>query len=228
MSANRFEADVRQILHLVTHSLYSDREIFLRELISNASDALDKARFVGLQEENLRSIEGDPEIALTFDADEGTLTISDNGIGLTEEEAVEHLGTIARSGTSAFAEALKEKGESSHALIGQFGVGFYSAFMVAEEVTVESLSARPDTESIVWTSDGGEDQGGAEANGAWVLELGEPGSDADRTSLDDQPAGADLLDGGDGDDDLTGFRGADYSMAMLAMTSSEPATGGTS
>jgi molecular chaperone HtpG len=156
MSANRFEADVRQILHLVTHSLYSDREIFLRELISNASDALDKARFVGLQEENLRSIEGEPQIALTFDADEGTLTVSDNGIGLTEEEAVEHLGTIARSGTSAFAEALKEKGENSEALIGQFGVGFYSAFMVAEEVTVESLSARPDTESIVWTSDGGE------------------------------------------------------------------------
>ena len=156
MSSNRFEADVRQILHLVTHSLYSDREIFLRELVSNASDALDKARFVGLQQDDLRSIEGDLQIVLSFDAEQGTLTIEDNGIGLTEQEAIEHLGTIARSGTSAFAEALKEKGENSEALIGQFGVGFYSAFMVADEVTVESLSAQPDSEAICWTSDGGE------------------------------------------------------------------------
>jgi len=156
MSSNRFEADVRQILHLVTHSLYSDREIFLRELISNASDALDKARFVGLQQDDLRAIEGDPQITLSFDAEQRTLTIADNGIGLTEQEAVEHLGTIARSGTSAFAEALKEKGENPEALIGQFGVGFYSAFMVAEEVTVDSLSAQPDSEAICWTSDGGE------------------------------------------------------------------------
>ncbi len=156
MSSNRFEADVRQILHLVTHSLYSDREIFLRELISNASDALDKARFVGLQQDDLRAIEGEPQISLAFDSEGGTLTISDNGIGLTEQEAIEHLGTIARSGTSAFAEALKEKGENPEALIGQFGVGFYSAFMVAEEVTVESLSAQPDAAAICWKSDGGE------------------------------------------------------------------------
>ncbi len=156
MSANRFEADVRQILHLVTHSLYSDREIFLRELVSNASDALDKARFVGLQRDDLRSVEGDPCIRVSADAEAGTITIEDDGIGLTSEEAVEHLGTIARSGTSAFADALKEKGENPEALIGQFGVGFYSAFMVAEEVTVESLSALPDASPITWTSDGGE------------------------------------------------------------------------
>ena len=156
MGANRFEADVRQILHLVTHSLYSDREIFLRELVSNASDALDKARFVGLQRDDLRSIEGEPSIRVRADAEAGTITIEDDGIGLTAEEASEHLGTIARSGTSAFAEALKEKGENTEALIGQFGVGFYSAFMVADEVTVESLSALPDAAPVCWISDGGE------------------------------------------------------------------------
>ncbi len=156
MEHRRFEADVRQILHLVTHSLYSDREIFLRELVSNASDALDKARFIGLQRDDLRSVEGDPSIRIECDADAGTITIEDDGIGLTADEASEHLGTIARSGTSAFADALKEKGENPDALIGQFGVGFYSAFMVAEEVTVESCSALPDSESIVWKSDGGE------------------------------------------------------------------------
>ena len=156
MGANRFEADVRQILHLVTHSLYSDREIFLRELVSNASDALDKARFVGLQRDDLRSIEGEPSIRVSADAEAGTITIEDDGIGLTAEEASEHLGTIARSGTSAFAEALKEKGENTEALIGQFGVGFYSAFMVADEVTVESLSALPDAAPVCWVSDGGE------------------------------------------------------------------------
>ena len=93
MGANRFEADVRQILHLVTHSLYSDREIFLRELVSNASDALDKAHFVGLQRDDLRSIEGEPSIRVSADAEAGTITIEDDGIGLTAEEASEHLGT---------------------------------------------------------------------------------------------------------------------------------------
>ncbi len=156
MEAHRFEADVRQILHLVTHSLYSDRDIFLRELISNASDALDKARFSGLQQDDLRSIEGEPSIQVSFDEEAGTITISDDGIGLTEAEAIEHLGTIARSGTSAFAEALKEKGENPDQLIGQFGVGFYSAFMVADEVTVDSLSGQPDSAAICWKSDGGE------------------------------------------------------------------------
>jgi len=156
METNRFEADVRQILHLVTHSLYSDREVFLRELVSNASDALDKARFLGLQHDDLRTTEGEPSIRLSFDADAGTVTIEDDGVGLTEEEAREHLGTIARSGTSAFADALKEKGENPEALIGQFGVGFYSAFMVADEVTVESLSALADATAISWKSDGGE------------------------------------------------------------------------
>jgi molecular chaperone HtpG len=156
MKARRFEADVRQILHLVTHSLYSDREIFLRELVSNASDALDKCRFVGLQRDDLRTIEGEPSIRVTCDAEAFTITIEDDGIGLTAEEAAEHLGTIARSGTSAFAEALKDKGDNPNALIGQFGVGFYSAFMVADEVLVESLSALPDEAAVCWKSDGGD------------------------------------------------------------------------
>ena len=130
MESHRFEADVRQILHLVTHSLYSDREIFLRELVSNASDALDRARFEGLKNEDLLEVEGEPGISVSVDAEAGTLTISDDGIGMTQEQVVEHLGTIAKSGTKAFAEALKAKARTP-TTIGQFGVGFYSAFMVA-------------------------------------------------------------------------------------------------
>ena len=126
MPSHQFEADVRQILHLVTHSLYSDREIFLRELISNASDALDRARFESLQDSELRSVDGEPSIRISWNDEERTLTIADDGIGLTKEEAIEHLGTIAESGTKAFATALKEKGENPDGLIGQFGVGFYS------------------------------------------------------------------------------------------------------
>lgn len=189
MESRRFEADVRQILHLVTHSLYSDREIFLRELVSNASDALDKVRFVGLQRDDLRGIEGDAGIRIACDADAGTITIEDDGIGLTSEEATEHLGTIARSGTSAFANALKEKGENPDALIGQFGVGFYSAFMVADEVTVESLSAEPDAKAIVWKSDGGEGyeltEGSRESRGTTItLKLREDATDfADTDAL---------------------------------------------
>lgn len=156
MESHRFEADVRQILYLVTHSLYSDREIFLRELISNASDALDRARFEGLSRGDLRAVEGEPGIKISVDKDKKTITISDDGVGLTEAQAIEHLGTIARSGTKAFANMLKERGETAEGLIGQFGVGFYSAFMVAEKVEVHSLSALPDAAPIRWVSDGGE------------------------------------------------------------------------
>ncbi len=159
MESHRFEADVRQILELVTHSLYSEREIFLRELVSNASDALDRARFEQLKRDDLRPVEGEPAIRVTVDEAAGTITVSDDGIGLTREEAVEHLGTIAESGTRAFSERLKEQAEgggSAEGLIGRFGVGFYSAFMVADRVVVESLSALPGTEPIRWESDGGE------------------------------------------------------------------------
>lgn len=151
----QFQAEVQQLLDLVVHSLYSDREVFLRELISNASDALDRARFLGLSRDDLRAPEGEPGIKLRFDKALGTITVSDNGIGLTREQAIEHLGTIARSGTKAFAQALKDKGNSAEGLIGQFGVGFYASFMVAERVEVHSLSGEPDATPIRWESSGG-------------------------------------------------------------------------
>ena len=149
-----FQAEVRQLLDLVVHSLYSDREIFLRELISNASDALDRARLAGLTRTDLLVPEGDPRIELAVDKDRGTLTIRDNGLGLTRQEAVEHLGTIARSGTKAFADALRERGSNPDGLIGKFGVGFYASFMVAHKVEVHSLSGEPGAEPMIWTSDG--------------------------------------------------------------------------
>jgi molecular chaperone HtpG len=151
---HQFQADVRQILHLVTHSIYSDQEVFLRELISNASDALDTARFTALQD-SLRTVEGEPGIRIAIDEEARTITLSDDGIGLTAEQAQQNLGTIAQSGTRAFADALKESGGDTESLIGQFGVGFYSAFMVADKVTVHSLSAHEGSEPIFWESDGG-------------------------------------------------------------------------
>ena len=154
MESHRFEADVRQILHLVTHSLYSDREIFLRELLSNASDALDRGRFEGLQRDDLRTVYHAAGIRVTVDEAAGTLTLSDYGIGMTTDQVIEHMGTIARSGTKAFSELLKERGENPDGLIGQFGVGFYSAFMVADKVEVHTHSWRNDGEHLVWTSDG--------------------------------------------------------------------------
>ena len=147
-----FNAEVRQLLDLVIHSLYSDRDVFLRELISNASDALDKARVACLQDASLRAAAGEPGIDIRIDPIASTLTISDNGIGLTSDEAREHLGTIASSGTKAFAKALKE--DSEHNLIGQFGVGFYAALMVSDQVTVISRSAQPEAEPMVWACDG--------------------------------------------------------------------------
>ncbi len=149
-----FQAEVRQLLDLVVHSLYSDREIFLRELISNASDALDRARLAGLTRTDLLAAEGEPHIELEINRDLGTLIVRDNGIGLTREQAVEHLGTIARSGTKAFAQALREKGNNAEGLIGQFGVGFYASFMVSTKVEVHSLSGEPGAEPVLWTSDG--------------------------------------------------------------------------
>ena len=155
MESHTFAADVRQILDLVTHSLYSDREIFIRELVSNASDALDRARFEALKSEDLLPVEGEAGIRIRVDEAEKTITIEDDGIGLTHDEAIEHLGTIAQSGTKAFAAALKEGGDKAEGLIGQFGVGFYSTFMVADNVVVESLSARPGGEPVRWSCQGG-------------------------------------------------------------------------
>jgi len=151
-----FKAELKQLLHLITHSLYSDREIFLRELISNASDAINKVRFDALA--NADKLEGntDWKIKLAPDTAAGTLTISDNGMGMSRAEVIENLGTVAQSGTKAFLEAAKRAGKTSEApgLIGQFGVGFYSAFMVADTVTVVTRTAGSPAEGTRWESDG--------------------------------------------------------------------------
>lgn len=149
-----FQAEVKQLLDLVVHSLYSNKEIFLRELVSNASDAIDRARLQGLTQSDLRAAEGEACIEVEVDKDRGVLVVRDNGIGLTKDQAIEHLGTIARSGTKAFAQALKAKGDSADGLIGQFGVGFYASFMVASKVEVHSLSGEPGAEPVLWSSDG--------------------------------------------------------------------------
>ncbi|MDR1452638.1 MAG: molecular chaperone HtpG [Candidatus Margulisbacteria bacterium] len=153
MSAEKFEfkTEVNQLLELVIHSLYSHREIFLRELISNASDALDKLRFAALQNKDLLSGNTELRIKIFRDDKAGTLTITDNGIGMTREELVANLGTIARSGTKEFVEQIK-KAKDGPELIGQFGVGFYSAFMVADKVTVQAKTASGAAAS--WTSAG--------------------------------------------------------------------------
>lgn len=150
-----FQAEVAQLLHLVTHSLYSNPEIFLRELISNASDACDKLRFEGINHPEY--YENDPElhVRVTLDKDNKTITISDNGIGLSEQEAIDNLGTIAKSGTKDFMSKLSGDQKSDAQLIGQFGVGFYSGFIVAEKITVESRRAGTEaTEGVRWISTG--------------------------------------------------------------------------
>lgn len=150
-----FKTELKQLLHLITHSLYSNKEIFLRELISNASDAINKVRFDALSHEELLEGDTDWKIRISADKDNGTLTVSDNGIGLSRETAVENLGTIARSGTRAFLESLKQRQQGvPPELIGQFGVGFYSAFMVADRVTVLSRPAGDPKNGVRWESDG--------------------------------------------------------------------------
>ena len=153
-----FQAEVKQILHLVTHSLYSNKEIFLRELVSNASDACDKLRFEALDKPELYEDDPTLEVRVSFDADAKTVTIEDNGIGLSAEEAVQNLGTIAKSGTREFVAALEGDQKKDAQLIGQFGVGFYSGFIVADRITVESRRAglKPD-EGVRWISEGAGD-----------------------------------------------------------------------
>ncbi|MCI1190796.1 molecular chaperone HtpG [Calidifontimicrobium sp. SYSU G02091] len=150
-----FQAEVKQILHLVTHSLYSNKEIFLRELVSNASDACDKLRFEALDRPELYEDAPNLEIRVFFDPAAKTVTIRDNGIGMSAEEAVQHLGTIAKSGTREFMARLEGDQKKDANLIGQFGVGFYSGFIVADRITVESRRAglKPE-EGVRWTSDG--------------------------------------------------------------------------
>jgi molecular chaperone HtpG len=150
-----FQAEVKQILHLVTHSLYSNKEIFLRELISNASDACDKLRFEALNAPALYEDSPNLEVRVSFDAAAKTITITDNGIGMSAEEAVANLGTIAKSGTREFMSALEGDQKKDAQLIGQFGVGFYSGFIVADRLTVESRRAGlPAAEGVRWSSEG--------------------------------------------------------------------------
>ena len=150
-----FQAEVKQILHLVTHSLYSNKEIFLRELISNASDACDKLRFEALNAPALYEDAPELEVRVSFDAQAKTITIADNGIGMSSDEAVANLGTIAKSGTREFMSALEGDQKKDAQLIGQFGVGFYSGFIVADRITVESRRAGlPPEQGVRWSSQG--------------------------------------------------------------------------
>ena len=148
-----FQTEVKQLLHLMIHSLYSNREIFLRELISNASDAADKLRYEALH--NAALLESDPnlEIRVDFNKDEKTVTIADNGVGMNREDVIAHLGTIAKSGTADFLQTLTGDQKKDSQLIGQFGVGFYSAFIVADKVTVDTRKA-DSTMAVRWVSDG--------------------------------------------------------------------------
>ncbi|MDO8771776.1 MAG: molecular chaperone HtpG [Burkholderiaceae bacterium] len=153
-----FQAEVAQLLHLVTHSLYSNKEIFLRELISNASDACDKLRFEALNTPALFEDAPSLEVRVSFDKDAKTLTISDNGIGLSQQEAIDNLGTIAKSGTKDFVSKLSGDQKADSQLIGQFGVGFYSGFIVADKITVESRRAGlPSAQGVRWVSGGAGD-----------------------------------------------------------------------
>ena len=150
-----FQSEVKQLLHLMIHSLYSNKEIFLRELISNSSDAADKLRFKALSQSDLYGDDSNLCVKLSINEQAGTLTISDNGIGMTREQAIEHLGTIAKSGTKEFFSQLKEDESKDSQLIGQFGVGFYSAFIVADSVTVNTRAADVAAdEAVSWQSAG--------------------------------------------------------------------------
>ncbi len=150
-----FQSEVKQLLHLMIHSLYSNKEIFLRELISNASDAADKLRFRALSDGSLYENDAELAVKISVNQDAGTLTISDNGIGMTRDDVIEHLGTIAKSGTKEFFAKLNEEETKDSQLIGQFGVGFYSAFIVADSVTVNTRAAGvPADQAVSWSSAG--------------------------------------------------------------------------
>ncbi|MBI45637.1 MAG: molecular chaperone HtpG [Candidatus Marinimicrobia bacterium] len=153
MAKQKFRTEVSQLLHLIVHSLYSNKEIFLRELISNASDAMDKLRYLTLSDSKYKSMEFSPKIDIEFEDKEKSLTITDNGIGMNKEDLIENLGTIARSGTKKFIETLSGDSKKDSNLIGQFGVGFYSCFMVADKVEVTTKKAGEKV-AYLWKSDG--------------------------------------------------------------------------
>ncbi len=152
---HEFQAEVREVLNLMIHSLYTNREIFLRELISNASDACDRLRFEALQNEKLLGGDSELKVEIEVDEDAGTITIRDNGIGMSKQDVVENIGTIARSGTKKFLDSVSEDKEFDANLIGQFGVGFYSSFIVADKVTLLTRAAGSDvSDGVHWESDG--------------------------------------------------------------------------
>src|SRR6202044_1682432 len=153
MPKHEFQTEVNQLLQLIFHSLYSHPEIFLRELVSNASDALDKLRHLTLVDDAYKGLQFNPRIDLELDEEKKTLTIADTGIGMSEEDLVSHLGTIARSGTKNFLSQLSGDAKKDSNLIGQFGVGFYSVFMVADKVEVVSRKAGEE-QAWRWVSDG--------------------------------------------------------------------------
>ncbi len=156
MTTHPFQTEVRQLLDIVIHAFYSDREVFIRELVSNASDALEKLRLKQLTESSVYEPERELRISISTDEENKTLTIADAGIGMTQEEVVEFLGTIAHSGTKKFLELMKETQGGTQDLIGQFGVGFYSVFMVADKVEVTTRSWQADAAPVTWVSDGQE------------------------------------------------------------------------
>ncbi|MGZ9167213.1 MAG: ATP-binding protein, partial [Anaerolineales bacterium] len=149
-----FKAETKQLLNILIHSLYKDREVFLRELLSNASDALNRLRFEMVTNRDVVDPQAELKIHITVDKDARTLTIQDTGIGMTREEVIENLGTIAQSGARKFIEATKDRKTDLTQVIGQFGVGFYSVFMVAESVKVTSRSSKPEAESVTWYATG--------------------------------------------------------------------------
>jgi molecular chaperone HtpG len=149
-----FKAETKQLLHILIHSLYKDREVFLRELLSNASDAINRLRFEMLTNQNVLDPKAELKIHIKTDKDARTITIQDTGIGMDHDEIVDHLGTIAQSGARRFLEAAREKNQDASQMIGQFGVGFYSVFMVAEWVRVTSRSFRPDAQAVSWYATG--------------------------------------------------------------------------
>jgi len=190
MAQHQFQTEVSRLLHLIIHSLYSNREIFLRELVSNASDALDKLKYLTVADEAYKSLSFDPRIDISFNKDAKTLTVSDNGIGMNEADLIDSLGTIARSGTRVFLEKLAEDAKKDSNLIGQFGVGFYSAFMAAEKIEVISRKANEDA-AWKWSSDGSEgfevESASRDSQGTTViLYLNEEGTEyANRWSIED-------------------------------------------
>ena len=190
MAQHQFQTEVSHLLHLIIHSLYSNREIFLRELVSNASDALDKLKYLTVADDAYKSISFDPRIDISFNKDDKTLTVSDNGIGMNEADLIESLGTIARSGTKAFLEKLTEDAKKDSNLIGQFGVGFYSAFMVAGKIEVISRKAAEES-AWKWSSEGKDafeiESAGRDSQGTTViLYLSDEGIEyANRWSIED-------------------------------------------